>query len=283
MSTLGVDAVVVEYHTPDDLRGFLESWDACAGDRDRLSVALVDPSPESLRVADGFYGGIHNLLTFDANVGYARACNEAAGHLRCDEADGFEPRGDVTALFNADTRLTPGILQRCADRLRAEPTWAVGGPRQVNDVGQLTHAGITGTHNQCAPRAWLRQDSDLALHQVEKVISVSGSAYFIKTAVWDELADCATYMEWLAANGFNGDHSIGEHGAFLPTDLYFEETWCSYHAAAHGYDIIYLGPEMMVHRWHRSVLAAGPEPTAKFYASHELFRSACDAHGLQHD
>lgn len=41
-------------------------------------------------------------------------------------------------------------------------------------------------------------------------------------------------------------------GAFLPTRHYFEETYCSEHARAHGWDVMYAGTVNMIHEWHRS-------------------------------
>jgi GT2 family glycosyltransferase len=270
----GTDVVVTDYRTPDDLEGFLQSFEECRAPEDRLHIMLVDPKRESTAVVKPWltHPALASYETFDTNVGYGTACNVAA-----ENAGAFEPR-PVLALFNADTRLAPGITKQCADALLANPDWGVLGPRQIDDAGRLTHAGITGTNEHCEPRAWRERDRGQH-HQAEAVISVSGSAYFIKRQVWDELRDCPYYLAWLALNR----PATETIGAFLPTPLYYEETWCSYHTRAHGWKVVYFGHAQMVHRWHKAVEAAGHgEPTAKYHEAAAMFHDCCDHHGIAH-
>jgi len=264
----GIDVIVVNYRTPGDLQQFIESYDAHSGRKDStLWVVNVDPREADLEVGEWAERTALNPtfhIVHDTNIGYGRAVNHAAS---LGEAQ-------VIAAFNADTRLTEGCLDLCFERLMAEPTWGILGPRQVDNEGRITHAGIFGTHKVPKHRAWHKSNS-AAYDDVLEAITVSGSAYFIKRRVWDELTECPIYKE-VAPDA---------EGAFLPTPLFYEETWCSYHAFAHGHKVMYFGEAEMVHRWHESIKSNNKSAWANevFKDSRSLFRKACDAHGLEHD
>lgn len=257
----GVDLVVVNYKTPGDLREFCRSvinheptvpW--------TLTVVNVSPTVEDLTVGmwAESWGAIH--LSSAENIGYARACNTGASHGAL----------SVIALLNADVRLTAGAVDDCAQALMAHPTWGVLGPRQVDDRGLVTHAGIFGERSAPKHRAWLTPDSAVYA-DVVPAVTVSGAAYFIKRSVWDELTACPQYRAVATADG-----------AFLPTPHYFEETYCSYHALEHGYEVIYYGPVCIIHRWHQASQVGG-WAEKQFPISQALFRYACDAHSIPHD
>lgn len=263
--TEGLSLVVANYQTPDDLTCFLKSvadhpptcdWDltavnVCSRPEDRLAVeAWQDVLP------------IRWVINFPDNVGYARACNRAANML--------EPQRDVIAFFNADVEATKGSLDRCHEALMAHNDWGVLGPRQVNERGRMTHAGIFGTHASPIHRGWQEKDRQ-DYEDVRSAVTVSGSAYFVKRSVWEELTRCAIYR------------SVAEaEGAFLPTQHYYEETWCSYHAFAHGHRVMYFGEATMIHKWHRASPVGG-FADQEMPRSRELFRRACDAHFIPHD
>jgi GT2 family glycosyltransferase len=200
-------------------------------------------------------------LTFEDNVGYARACNAAAA----------KSSSDHLALFNADCKVTLGALEDCCQALDDHPDWGVVGPRQIDDYGRLTHAGIFGMPTKPQHRAWLHPDSPLYA-DVQEAVTVSGAAYFVRRSVWDELTDCPIYRS-VAPDA---------EGAFLPTPHFFEETWCSYHARTHGYKVFYLGTVMLIHRWHKASPVGG-WAEQQFPVSQQIFRRACDAHGIEHD
>jgi hypothetical protein len=101
---------------------------------------------------------------------------------------------------------------------------------------------------------------------------VSGSAYFIKRKVWDFLTECPTYRE-VAPKA---------RGAFLPTSHYFEETFCSYHAQAHGWKVMYYGPVVIRHEWHQASPVGG-WAERQFPVSQKYFREACGRHGIPCD
>jgi hypothetical protein len=101
----------------------------------------------------------------------------------------------------------------------------------------------------------------------DDAVTVSGSAYFVKRHVWDELTECP-HFAWAEAEG-----------AFLPTRHYYEETWCSYHAISHGYRIVYYGLATMIHQWHRSSRIGTVEKLVP--ESRTLFEEACHRHNIE--
>lgn len=259
MSLPGLDLTVVNYRTPGDLAGFLASLDAnlptCAWE---LTIVNVAPQDADTDVAEAYMGRHHGgrYISFAENVGYARACNAA----------GAEGDREVLGLFNADVRITPGSLDACHEAIFNDACWAVLGPRQVDDTGRLTAAGIFGSATAPVHRGWHQPSSPGLYEDVrDDAVVVSGAALFMRRRVWDELTACAA--------------GPGGQGAFLPTPHYYEETWCCYHAQAHGYRCIYWGPTTMVHRWHQAS-ALGGWADQQMAVSREMFRSACSAHGI---
>jgi GT2 family glycosyltransferase len=261
----GIDVVVVNYKTPEDLESFLCSWVRYppTGPHN-LTVVNVSPAQEDEAIIPAWRHTLgFRYHCWSDNVGYARACNHGAS----------EGTGDIIAFFNADVRLTEHALDECAQALRDNPTWGVLGPRQVDDHNKITHAGIFGTNTAPAHRAWQNHDHPNLYGDIREAVTVSGSAYFIKRALWEELTVCPKYRE---VAPFHSE------GAFLPTQHYFEETWCSYHARAHGWHVMYYGPVKIVHRWHKASPVGG-WAEKQFPASQQLFRMACQHHGIAHD
>lgn len=257
---MAIDIVVVNYKTPADLRQFLESL---AANRPTVPATLTVVDVEAAAYEGGLTGpGIPArwLVTAD-NIGYARACNMGAS----------AGEHDVIALFNADVEVTAGSIDRCHDALLAEDDWAVLGPRQVDRAGRLRHAGIFGTLAHPSHRGWAEPDVGQYV-DVREAVTVSGSAYFCKRAVWGQLTSCPLYQ----------DMAPGAQGAFLPTAHYYEETFCSYHAQSHGHIVVYLGSVTMTHKWHRASPLNG-WADQQVAASRAYFRAACDHHGIEHD
>lgn len=256
----GVDVIVCNYKTPGDLQRFLDSYEE--SDSRNLWIVNVCPDREDTRVAVAYAKereGV-SVLEHHTNVGYARAVNNAA-------AFGSH---DVIAIFNADTELWSGVVEECSEALMSDPDWGVLGPRQVDRRNRITHGGIIGTHSRPQLRAW-RQVDEGQCSDVVEAVTVSGSAYFVKRSVWNELTDCHHFQ------------SYGAEGAFLPTQHYYEETWCSYHAWAHGYKVIYWGPSVMLHEWHQSSPVGGQADQLWYKESKALFNEACERHGIPHD
>ncbi|MGZ4453130.1 MAG: protein kinase domain-containing protein [Nocardioides sp.] len=265
----GVDAVVVNYRTPEDLEGFVASLAEHSDGVDvSLVVANVAPRQGDLEAGERALGlardglAIRHLV-FEDNVGYARACN--AGLLGGTH--------DVIGLFNADVRLTADALATLARVVRENPTWGAVGPRQVDQLGRITSGGTLGTNEQPKQRGWRQDDIGQFSDIREDAVAVAGSAYLMRRGVWEELSACRAYRRV----------APGAEGAFLPTRLFYEETFCSYHATAHGYRNVYYGPVQIIHTWHGSIDSNDAPATDLFAESREYFRRACDAHGIAHD
>lgn len=161
----------------------------------------------------------------------------------------------VLAL-NADTRMLEppdkilAIFEEHADI-------AVIGPRQIDDLGRITHAGIVGTNEQPQHRFWLQPLHEVAGKCAEEIldcVTVSGSVYFARRAVWEQL------------------------GGFLDTRHYYEETWLSYRARHHGHRVVYTGGTTWEHLWHRS--SGEIDMTGVAAESQAMFRAACQLEGI---
>lgn len=263
---LTLDMVVVSYHSERDLQKFLQSCDAYPPDCEAslLVVDVESPSPAptpfwwglSQHGEDNDRAGMR--FGHPENVGYARACNDAASRRQ----------GDIIGFFNADTELRPGTLDKIMQAFAENERWGVIGPKQTNRAGKLTHAGIFGQPAAPEHRGWLERDAG-QYDDVLEAVTVSGSAYFVRRSMWEELTDCPLYRE-IAPDA---------RGAFLPTTHFYEETWCSYHARAHGWKVMYFGETSMIHEWTPS----GTWAQAQMPKSREYFRKACAHHGLKCD
>lgn len=265
----GIDVIVVNYRTPIDFQLFIESYLAwgrslnMADPDTHLWMVNVDPDENSDAIAYEYLRNIpqSTYIYTTENIGYARSVNQVAAL----------GKRDCIAIFNADTMLSPQALQNCYEALMENEDWGILGPGQTSDLAgeKTTHAGIFGTLDAPQHRGWQKPWS-AEYEDVREAVTVSGSAYFVKRAVWDELTDCPLYRGYKAG------------GAFLPTQHYYEETFCSYHAQAHDWKVIYYGKAQMIHRWHQASPVGGPADQ-QMKASRELFREACDVHGIQHD
>lgn len=255
----GIAVVVVNWQTPDDLRRCLQSYEDYRCIESDLIVVNNEPTTDDLQVASDFPA--YHIVNKE-NVGYARAVNAGV------KASNRE----MVAILNADTELRPGVLYDCWQALVNNPSWGVLGPRQLDRKGRVTHGGIFGTLNDPAWRVWLGQD-DPEYGDVRPAVTVMGSAYFARRRMWDELTACHIYQK----------AAPGAEGAFLPTKLFFEETYCSYHAKVHGWEVIYYGRATMIHDWHNAISKPNSLGDHQFHVSQELFRKACDLHGIPHD
>lgn len=254
----------MNYRTPDDLVGFLSSVpDAMGGEQVNLTIVNVAETDLDRMAADHAktLGVPSTTIATQDNIGYARACNRAARGGR-----------DSTIMFcNADIILSPGCLAELKDHLEDEMA-AVIGPKQVNERGQIVHAGMFGSNTNTRPRGWHEQDHG-QYADIEEAITIAGSAYMVRRSAWRALVECSTFKE-IAPDA---------EGAFLPTPHYFEETWVSYHARHHGYTVLYDGSVKITHKWHRASPVGGATETSMYPVSQAMFRAACDAHGIAHD
>lgn len=262
-----LDIIVVNWRTPDDLAECLESVERAITlliglDAD---VYVVNNEPTDRDVAIGASYSRFNHIIHDNNIGYANACNHAASL----------GNGDFIVFFNADVIVNAHSLVSCT-QLLLDKKFSIVGPRQIDQDRRITSAGVIGTHEAPRLRGW--RDSTVGVGSaryanIEEVISVSGSAYFVRRDVWNDLTTCDRYQQI----------APGALGAFLPTPHYYEETWCSYHAWWHGYKVGYNGEATMTHKWHKASPVGSHGAEKHIPVSRRMFRDACSIHGIPHD
>lgn len=259
-----IDLVVVNYHTPGELRRFLEAYESSFVQIPHtLHVVNVCPDEADETVLEDFdFDFDYSALV--VNQGYSGACNYASTMAN----------GDVIAFFNADTELRPDVVETCYENLMQDHYAAVVGPKQVSRAGRITHAGIFGPLNAPRHRAFGEPDRN-QYEGVQDCTTVSGSAYFVKRSIWDVLRDCPGFRDVPSVKLAN------PQGAFLPTPHYYEETYLSYHAQAHGYVVKYVGTAKMIHDWDQQ--RASNASNKHWQTSQAMFREACDFHGIDHD
>lgn len=255
-------SVVVNYKTDHLLEKFLASYDKYVARPDRI-LAICDV--ENLNSA--FNHRPDMLIQFGDNVGYARAANLAAASL-----GGLYKKADI-AVFNADTEfIDENCVDSCLELLHSDSNIGVVGPLQTTKNGKVTHAGIFGTNEQPLHRGWMDNFKD-RFRDVQEAVTVSGSAFFVKREVWDLLTSCTIFQ----------DSNPNALGAFLETPLFYEETYLSYHAREHGFKVVYNGKAEMIHEWHKSVEDNQIYADRVYKESREMFRKACDSHGILRD
>jgi len=258
---MAVDVVVINYKTNDLLQNFIASYEEHKFDGCSLTVVDVEKStfdePSGVVMA-GSRSLDYSYFSTRDNVGYGTACNMGARY-------GIN---DVILLANADTLLSDGF-EECYNALMLHEDWGVLGPRQVDERNHITAGGIFGHDRAPKQRGWNEFDRNQYNDVREDALSVSGSLYFIKRSVWQELTLCEEF-EKVQPNTM---------GAFLQTPHYFEETFCSYHARAHGFKVVYYGPVKMVHLWHRAS-NHGSWADRQFGISQQMHREACAVHAI---
>lgn len=262
-----IDLCVVNYNTRPLLNRFLDClhndlhanekvWNLYIADNDSR-----DDSAEWLKYNSERYK--INKVYNNNNIGYSAACNQLA-------KDG---EADIICLLNADVWLSSESLVNIQNIFNNNPDIHILGPKQRDENGYITHAGIVGTNTQPRHRGWREHDpADTLYKDRVQCVTVSGSAYFIRREVWNALTNHSGYKEM---------HPDAD-GAFLPTPHYYEETWCSYFARHLGYNVVYDGSVSIGHSWHKSSTVGG-EADSHFKTSQGIFRKACDYIGIERD
>lgn len=259
-----VDLCVVNFNTAQKVQRLVETLAADDNDSWNLYIAdngSTDGSISMLRLLEAKYP--ITAVVYNANIGYARACNQLAA------------MGDseYLGLLNADVWMTSQDVSGVIQSFGQFPEAHIIGPKQRDELGHITHAGIFGSNTAPQHRGWKQPDrNDTLYRDFLPAVTVSGSAYFVRRATWDALTACEVFREI----------DPEAQGAFLTTPHYYEETWCSYHARAHGYGVYYDGTVSMGHSWHASS-AVGGAADRQFVVSQQIFRNACDHHGISRD
>ncbi len=264
-----LDVVVTNYQTPEDLDNFCESLEAHGpvtdGIKDyTLAIMNVAPKTDDLKVANKWES---RHVIFHNNVGYGIASNHGA-------ALNDSP---IIALMNADVAFPEGSLRKILDAMDEHPDWSIVGPRQISSENIITHAGIFGEATQREHRGWRMPVGKDEYTDSMECNFIMGSAFFVRRGVWNALTDCPLYQQWLSTTGFE------TRGAFLPTPLYFEETWACVHAKAHGFKVMYYGGATLIHEWHGAISKhlTSTQETDVVLRSQSIFTRACQAHGIQ--
>lgn len=261
-----LDLVAIAYRAPMETSRFFDSFVHMDVPFTLTVVENSSPEPDVRRVIEEKAPEVErnkNCLAVEvvynqSNVGYARACNFGA----------MKFSNPYIGLLNCDLEWRPRVASRIIQRFESDERIGVVGPRTTDSDGRLTHSGIVKRGSADGHRYWLQQDRGQASDVIDAQ-TVSGSTYFIRRDVWDFLTDCPQYRV-IAPRA---------RGAFLPTEHYFEETFCSYHATAHGWRVVYDGTVHMIHEWGRSDSGA----IQKFWdRSKRQYVQACAAHGISY-
>lgn len=256
-----IDLFVVNFNTRAKLQRLLDTlksddnymWNLYIADNGSTdgSVQWLKEFQHDYRIAE---------IMYNDNIGYSAACNRLA----------LMGKGDIYGFLNADVWMTSEQVAQIQASFDRHKDQSIMGPKQRDENGRITHAGIIGSNVNPKHRGWHQLDiRDRLYRDRARCVTVSGSAYFIRSMAWELLKTCAIYKTL---------HPEAE-GAFLPTPHYYEETWCSYHARAHGLGVYYDGRISIGHSWHASSEKGGHAD--KFMPiSQKIFRHACDEHGI---
>ena len=269
MST--VDLCVVNYKTPLHLERLIHCLLTESSIDNRIWRLLIadNGGDEESKYVIKQYSDVIDYVFYNENIGYSAACNQMAN----------AGTSDYVALLNSDIWMPDSAVNQIINFMDSDPSIAVVGPKQINEAGRIVHAGIVGTNEAPKHRGWKLEDrNDEMFKDIVDCVTVSGSAYFVRKSIWNELADCPKYRASVEYMNVPEQYS----GAFLPTPHYYEETFCSYHATAHGYRVVYNGEISIGHTWHASS-AIGGEADQHFRVSQKIFRQACDYHEISHD
>lgn len=266
-----LDLVAVAYQAPVETARFLDSLGLVDVP---FTLTIIDNNSPNQTVREAINLYRHKvefnhycvgfLPIYNAeNVGYAKAINHGVAlgtapivaALNCDTQFLRKSASEIVSFFNEPANERVGII----------------GPRTVSSENRLTHAGIVRNEalKQDLHRGWLHPSDGNNFRDTIEVPTVSGATYFARRTMWNELTNCPIYQE-IAPSA---------KGAFLPTQHFYEETWCSYHARAHDWSIKYCGRIDMIHEWHKSSVIGSQD----MEEPRKYFEEACKAHGINEE
>jgi glycosyltransferase involved in cell wall biosynthesis len=264
---MAVDLLVVTYNTKDLLKRLLDTLHSDYEDNVwKLFIAdnnSQDGTQEWLLANSGEYK-IEELV-FNENIGYSAAINDLA----------FRSSSEILCAVNADTWFTTKHVKQVIQSFDDTPNMAVCGVKQMDESNKIRHGGIFwDKKSDPVHRGWSQWDPlDVEYRDKVQCWTVSGSIYYAKRSIWKELHDCPIFAEMYPE----------AKGAFLPTPHFFEETWFSQHALAHGYEVWYDGTvDTAGHTWHAST-AVGEASRKYFMTSRDIYIKACEKHRIDHE
>lgn len=264
----GIDVVVVNWRTPKLLEDFVVSLIVNVPVAP-INVWLFNNQADYDSYAYAEICRKVNIwhLWSDENKGYARAVNESVeqGNREC------------IAIFNSDTKFLTNILDTCYAELMGHQDWGVVGPKQVNAQNQIVHGGIIGTNTHPLHRWWKDIDTPEKDIVDENCVSVSGSAYMIKRAVWDAIVANDDYQR--AHKEVLGEPAIG----FPMFQHYYEDMLMSLMVRHFlKQKVVYLGTQVMMHHWHASS-DIGSKVDQQMPEVRDKFRKMCEIMGIEHE
>lgn len=234
-----------------------------------LSIAdngSTDGSPEWLDYLDQAKWHVKQIL-WNKNIGYAKAINDLAS----------KTDSDILCAVNADTWFTTKHVKDMIDCFERNPNIAIAGPKQLDEARMIRHAGIMWDgSNKKHPqhRGWAMYDQhDKLFKDLVRCWTISGSIYYVRRSVWNEMAIHPDYKSLYPE----------AKGAFLPTNHYFEETFCSQWAQKLGYEVWYNGlAETTGHTWGGSL---NPHQASRKYfnESRSMYIETCNKLGIKHE
>lgn len=262
-----IDLLVVNYNTRSLLENLLETlhsdyeenvWKLYIADNDS-----PDDSAEWLEANKSKYD-IENIFHFD-NIGYAAAINKMS----------LYSKSNFLAAINADTWFSTNHVKQVEQSFLSNPTAGVIGVKQLDKEYRIRHGGIffTDKFGHMVHRGWSEYDP-LDTKLKDKVIcgTVSGSIYYMRKEAWNAVLNHPVYKELFP----------DVEGAFLPTPMYFEETFFSMAVQSLGWDVLYDGTiETAGHQWHASAPVGAN--TGYFDVSRNIYRFACQKMGIRNE
>lgn len=266
---MAVDLLIVNYNTPKLLARLLDTlasdykpgihkvYIADNGSPDPENRWMLEPVSKTLRWGEMPVEKVY----FNENIGYSAAINQMA----------YESDSDILCAVNADTWFSTGHVEAVLNSFADTPGMGICGVKQIDELGNIKHGGIfwDGINNPIH-RGWNQRDfGDYLFKDKVQCWTVSGSIYYVRRSAWDAMTNYPPYKEIFPE----------ALGAFLPTPMYFEETFCSVLAAHMGYTVWYDGTVPTAgHTWHASN-AVGSN-VHHFEFSKKIYRDVCLTMGV---
>ena len=122
--------------------------------------------------------GTYRVIRNEANLGFARACNQGAS----------EARGEYLLFLNNDTAPQPGWLEPLVDALDADPRTAAAGSLLLYPDGTVQHSGIGFLANG-VPRHWNHRADPASCEIVfepRELQAVTGACLLVRRAVFED-------------------------------------------------------------------------------------------------
>lgn len=268
---MGVSLLVVNYNTRELIQRLVhclnEDWEPGVWSLHIMDNGSTDGSREVLERMFSIPELHIDSLEFGENVGYAKSINKLS------HADDQE----FLCAVNADTWFSTQHVKSVIESFQTKPNAAVIGVKQMDEQARIRHGGIfwDGVKNP-VHRGWSERDPfDAKYKDCLKCWTVSGSIYYMRRSVWDQLASDPLYKKFVP----------DAEGAFLPTPLYFEETFFSVHAQKHGYEVWYDGTVPTAgHTWNASTGESHNERSVElFREARQMYVATCNLLGIEHE